>query len=237
MNNFRKLLIKFKNINDLQKWYNLEFKNLKKLNDRNIRLNYRKSNINQLVLYGYDKKEKYRSNIINNNELNSIFKKIDKMPMRELDNRYRKRLDSYTICGFDDKYPTEHCFTDGTHHTCCMLGSKAREYANKSGNPIGKVSEESFRKFFNKKPLKNDMTPWCTCIGSKVCSYYADRFNDGTHIKFINNKDKKILAYNFESKCENRLSKEFNYNIHSTPGIFNNKTYEDISCDYKIYKY
>jgi len=28
--------------------------------------------------------------------------------------------------------------------------------------------------------LLQDLTPWCTCFGSLVCSYYAERFNDGT---------------------------------------------------------
>lgn len=36
-------------------------------------------------------------------------------------------------------------------------------------------------------PGNEDLTPWCTCFGSLVCSYYADKFkNDGTSIKFIN---------------------------------------------------
>ena len=217
MNTFRKLLIRFRNINDLQKWYNLEFVNINKLKNRNIRINYRKSNINELVLYGYDKKEKYKSSI-SQTSINKMIKLIDNMPMRKLDKSINNinKLTPYSICGVFNKHPTEHCFTDGTHQTCCMLGKEARMYADKTGNPIGKAAEQSFTNYFNKKPLKNDMTPWCTCIGSKVCSFYANKFNDGTHIKFINKKDKKIIAYNFDSNCEHNLQLKFGYGSHLT---------------------
>ncbi len=233
MNKFRTLLIRFKSVLDLQKWYNLEFKNINKLFARNIRMNYRKSNRNEMVLYGYDKSIKFNSLVITQASVKNMLKEIDKMPLRKKDKEYRKfnKLNKYSLCGFNNKYPTEHCFTDTTHHTCCMLGRKAREYSNNSGNPIGKASEQSFKSYLNKKPLENDMTPWCTCIGSEVCSFYANKFNDGTHIKFINNDG--IIAYNFDTNCEHNLKINFNYSEHRTPGISNKKKIKNKKCTYK----
>ena len=35
----------------------------------------------------------------------------------------KKRNKLMNICGLPDGYTaTSHCFADGTHHTCCMLG-------------------------------------------------------------------------------------------------------------------
>ena len=31
------------------------------------------------------------------------------------------------------------------HHTCCMLGPKARKYADNSGNPIGTAAKKAFK--------------------------------------------------------------------------------------------
>ena len=37
------------------------------------------------------------------------------------------------LCGFSKYDPeTKHCFSDSTHHTCCMLGKEARKYADQS---------------------------------------------------------------------------------------------------------
>lgn len=118
--------------------------------------------------------------------------------------------------------PTSHCFNDSTHHTCCILGPKAREYANNSGNPIGIASEKAFEKKFGYKPKKNDLTTWCTCFGSLVCSHYANKFNDGTRVKFINNPNSKNpqIINNIKSKdCEEFVRKELNIAKHGTPGI------------------
>ena len=46
MNKFRTLIVRFDSIINLQSFYDLEFKNLQKFNDRNIRLNYKKTNFN-----------------------------------------------------------------------------------------------------------------------------------------------------------------------------------------------
>ena len=118
------------------------------------------------------------------------------------------------ICGLPNKSETSHCFNDNTHQTCCVLGPKAREYANNSGNAIGILAEKM------NPGIK--LTPWCTCAGSQVCSYYAKKFNDGTHIKFMNDqKNKKI--YDFEKNL-NYNEKDLSYKLgiisHKTPGIF-----------------
>ena len=95
--------------------------------------------------------------------------------------KLRKKL--LKKCNLPDVPETSHCFGDSTHHTCCLLGKYSREYADSSGNLIGSLS----LKLQNGKTNKNNLTPWCTCSGSKVCSYYTKKFGkqDGTHIKFI----------------------------------------------------
>lgn len=123
-------------------------------------------------------------------------------------------------CGLPNTINTSHCFSDSTHHTCCMLGPEARAYADKSGNPIGKASIRAYKNKTGKKKIKNKtLTPWCTCTGSEVCSYYANKFNDGTHIKFINNPNTNEVAYNPKSKNEGKYKNRFNIYSHRTPGI------------------
>jgi hypothetical protein len=119
-------------------------------------------------------------------------------------NPYERRM-LLRKCNLPDVKETEHCFADSTHHTCCMLGKQARDYAEKSGNPIGRVSEKL-------QPANTKLTPWCTCTGSKVCTYYQNKFGktDGTYIKFINNLSEKDEA---KALTKLRLSK------HTTPGI------------------
>ena len=135
---------------------------------------------------------------------------------------------------------TSHCFKDRTHHTCCLLGYKARAYSNATGNPIGSVSEEMFERYFGQRPEQGDLTPWCTCIGSKVCSFYAEKFNkskndkdnDGTHIKFINKNGIIIKNLLTKSDCESKIVNE-NLNIfynHATPGIESDKKKSNNNC-------
>ena len=128
------------------------------------------------------------------------------------------------MCGIPiNDRSTRHCFADGTHQTCCLLGPKARKYADRSGNGIGKLSVNSFKKFkkqqgygdFNKK----DTSAWCTCLGSRVCSYYAKKFKDGTKIKFINDRNTDEIADNPPSKCEAYYGDKFLTDPHGTPGI------------------
>lgn len=113
-------------------------------------------------------------------------------------------------CGLPDIAETKYCFADTTHHTCCSLSKEAREYADKTGNPIGKLSEKVYKIKNNKEP--GEYTTWCTCTGSKVCSYYKDITNDKTFIKFIN-----IL----ETMNEEEAIRLLKLDKHRTPGIKN----------------
>jgi hypothetical protein len=104
-----------------------------------------------------------------------------------------------------------------------MLGSRAREYADASGNPIGSLSSKvqaiknPARAIKYSKKSKKALTPWCTCTGSKVCTYYSDKFGkeDGTHIKFIGTLSSTSSNSQDEEKAINKLE----LNRHSTPGI------------------
>jgi len=123
-------------------------------------------------------------------------------------NESYNRLELLEKCGLPDIPETSHCFSDNTHHTCCVLGKEARKYADNSGNPIGLASENAYRKKYGKEP--EEYTTWCTCTGSKVCSYYKDKFKDGTLIKFINGDE----GYNEENSIE--ILKMLR---HKTPGV------------------
>jgi hypothetical protein len=125
----------------------------------------------------------------------------------------KKKLDSFDFCGLPKTDHTSHCFSDSTHRTCCLLGKQARDYADNSGNPIGKASERAFYLKNGFYPDANTLTPWCTCMGSKVCSFYQKKFGnkDGTHIKFLYDKNNKIVFSNGED--------EYTIYKHKTPGI------------------
>lgn len=141
------------------------------------------------------------------------------MPINKQNNKQNnKRKNLLKKCGLPDVMETSHCFADTTHHTCCMLGKNTREYANSTGNPIGSLSVK-VQKMKNlkhsKKTLKNNnLTPWCSCTGSKVCTYYTNKFgkNNKTHIKFISN-------FNKNNKNENKAISKLNIFRHKTPGI------------------
>ena len=90
---------------------------------------------------------------------------------------------------------------------------KARKYSNKSGNPIGKAAESLI---LNNKEYYN----WCTCSGSQVCSYYANKFNDGTRIKFMYNPRNRSIYYNVPFQLEKKYTRLFGINFHKTPGIY-----------------
>jgi len=121
-----------------------------------------------------------------------------------------KREKLLRMCNLPNVYETSHCFNDNTHHTCCILGPKARKYADSSGNPIGRASEKAFKQNYNRKVKNNEKTNWCTCTGSKVCTYYANRFNDGTRIQFIGDTD---------TLDEDIGIRKLNVVRHKTPGI------------------
>jgi hypothetical protein len=175
---------------------------------RNIDIEYVNKPNFKAELYGYDgnlKKTIYRKE-----EINDFIKEIDNMPMgyeekKNRDNFYtRKQL--LNMCNLPDIPETSHCFSDSTHHTCCNLGPKAREYADNSGNPIGTASVNALGRI----PKNDELVPWCTCTGSKVCSYYKNKFNDGTDIKFIGNTN---------TLNEDDGINKLNISRHKTPGI------------------
>ena len=114
-----------------------------------------------------------------------------------------KRKQLLDKCGLPDIDETKHCFADGTHHTCCELGESSRAYADSSGNPIGKLSEDVFKFLPEKKKKKqyfldNNKRPWCTCFGSKVCGYYGEK-NKDTNIDFISSPYEKKFATNVKT--------------------------------------
>ena len=129
------------------------------------------------------------------------------------------------LCGIpENDESTSHCFADGTHQTCCLLGPKAREYSMRSGNEIGNLSLDASKKFKKQNPnLKRSekgTTPWCTCLGSGVCSDYARKFKDGTRVKLINNRfSPNKIALNPKSKCELYYGDKFRTKRHLTPGV------------------
>ena len=133
-----------------------------------------------------------------------------------------KRNELMNKCGLPFINSTSHCFADSTHQTCCMLGPEARRYADNSGNPIGEASLKAFKSKHNREANQSELTPWCTCFGSKVCSFYASKFNDGTHIKFLNdpNSENDVLT-NIPRKvaCEEYARKSLEITAHGTPGV------------------
>lgn len=207
---FRLLQINFVNYQQLYPIHYWEYENFHEIHIRKIQIIYQISNKFEIILFGFDGEKKW--NTSNISELNNIFKVIDQMPMGNI---FQKSASSQlqNKCGFY-KYSPIHCFKDSTHQTCCLLGKLARDYADKTGNPIGKESENTFYKNFKFKPSDNTLTPWCTCIGSEVCSYYSKKFGnkDGTHIKFINDKNNNIIF--------DRNEKKYLRFMHDTPGIF-----------------
>ena len=130
-------------------------------------------------------------------------------------NRNKIRKSLLKKCGLPDTMQTSHCFNDATHHTCCLLGNDSRRYADSTGNPIGALSESVQ---VNKK-LK--LVPWCTCTGSKVCSFYSTKFGkkDGTRIKFIGRLKPKKTRKNKNNWNEDNAISKLTLMRHSTPGI------------------
>ena len=136
-------------------------------------------------------------------------------------NKPEKRKKLMNICGLPEGYkPTSHCFADGTHQTCCMLGPEARKYADESGNPIGTAAKKAFKEYMGRDPNNDELTPWCTCFGSEVCSFYSKKFNDGTHIRFVNNPQSNTdIRKEVSPNCEGYFRKKFSIAAHGTPGI------------------
>ena len=164
-------------------------------------------------------------------KINKTKKNIKRNTMNNIPFNQFKTKREYLLnkCGLPDINETQHCFNDATHHTCCELSENARIYADKSGNPIGKLSEEVFNQLPDNHPkkqyfLNNKKRPWCTCFGSKVCGYYSDEIDKNTDISFISspNKNKYADSFNTSESCEEHIRNKFNVMSHGTPGINNN---------------
>ena len=145
----------------------------------------------------------------------------------------KKKVDKLLdMCQLPKNYEaTSHCFNDDTHQTCCMLSPETRRKADATRNKIGQVSVKAYLEYLkqNKKPiptkeeLANLDTPWCTCLGSQVCSNYKSNFDNKTNIKFVNDKQTKNIVKNPLAKCEKYLADEFLTVAHKTPGVVNSK--------------
>ena len=175
---------------------------------RNVDIEYIDKPNFKAELYGYD--GGLKKTITKQEEINDFIAAIDNMPVgaeeKEKRETFLDRKQLLEKCGLPDIPSTSHCFSDNTHHTCCQLGAKAREYADSSGNPIGTASVNAL----GRVPAEGELVPWCTCTGSKVCSYYKNRFNDGTTIKFIG--DTNTLN-------EDEGIEKLNITRHKTPGV------------------
>lgn len=145
----------------------------------------------------------------------------------------KKKVDKLLdMCQLPKNYAaTSHCFNDNTHQTCCMLSPKTRREADASGNRIGEASVKAYREYLkqNNKPIptENELanldTPWCTCLGSQVCSNYKSNVYNNTNIKFVNNKQNKNIVKKPLAKCEKYLADKFLTVAHKTPGVVNSK--------------
>jgi len=204
MSNYRLVEVYFINVEQLYPIHQWESDHLDSIQKYSIQIVYIKSSQFKIILYGFDSKIK---KVYSLSTLDQIFSDISKMPMGQLYNK-----SNYDLCGLPSIQSTSHCFHDDTHRTCCLLGPKAREYSNQSGNPIGKASEDAFYKRYQIKPNKDILIPWCTCIGSSVCSKYQKMFNDGTHIKYIYTDKNQV-------NMDERDEKKYSIRRHKTPGV------------------
>ena len=110
----------------------------------------------------------------------------------------------------------QHSFgVDNTHNLCCALAMPSKQYADASGNPIGTASTAI--------DLDGDLSTstWSTCMGSNVCSYYAQIHSDGTNALFATSPDlTKLATYIPENiHCEAYAARQLNMSAHGTPGI------------------
>lgn len=207
---YRLLEIYFRDASRLKHVYTWQHRNEAMCARYSLRLVFIRSDSDKIVLYGYDGKEKWSSPRLQDCRL--VFDVIRSMPMAAMDvvkNDFGSNS-SLSLCGLPIQSRTSHCFRDETHRTCCMLGRNARSYADRSGNPIGEASVRAFYDRYGFYPSRDTLTPWCTCLGSKVCSYYAKRFDDGTHIRFIDDRGKIIVG---GDEDRHRLFS------HRTPGV------------------
>lgn len=208
MRSYRLLQIVFDPKKDLNRLYQIhkwELQNQRVLNQHCIKIMFttRTKGSLEMNLFGFDGTLKWSANNMKDlHQINSICKNMS-MTCRKSKNT--------NPCGIPRLSSTSHCFQDETHRTCCLLGAQARNYSNNSGNPIGQASERAFLETFGFYPDENTLTPWCTCIGSEVCSFYAKKFQDGTHIKYIDSlKHGRVVS---------QKEQKYKTIFHLTPGI------------------
>lgn len=201
------------------------------LNDRNIVVKFRRASKFRAVAIGYYQRQFWhldaRTTVSKLTE--TLFRALDTMPLRQNEIASKRELGIFTSDYSGRQKPenlcfptnpksrlTQHCFSDSTHHTCCALGPKSREYSIKSGNPIGSAAETV-------TPVSTsssrEVRPWCTCSGSQVCQYYAQKHRDGTRIIFMYNVHNKAVYYNVPSHLESTMAQKFNIAFHRTPGV------------------
>lgn len=153
------------------------------------------------------------------------FQNTEKYQIKTINQKSRKKL--LDKCGLPDVPETQHCFNDSTHHTCCEIGPESSNYADNSGNPIGKLADDVFQKLPDNHPkkqyyLKNGRRPWCTCFGSKVCGIYSKKYPNDSQIRFINSPYDDRLADKISTHnddIEEEIRKKFNVMSHGTPGV------------------
>jgi hypothetical protein len=105
------------------------------------------------------------------NEFHESFKNLDKI------SKLREK------CGLPQDYSeTGHCFADGTHQTCCMLGPEAREYADNSGNPIGAASIRAFEAKNGRAPNADELTHGVLVLDQKYAQRMQKSFQMMEHI-------------------------------------------------------
>lgn len=207
MKTYRLLHIRFKTLSTLYAIHQWQLDHNLVLTQHCIQIMYTQSPIFQMQLYGFDEQLKWSSRHVS--DLDQVNHECRKMSMT-CDPKTRMR-NSHNPCGLASLPSTSHCFHDDTHHTCCLLGGEARRYANATGNPIGRASEQAFFETFGFYPDAKTLTPWCTCIGSEACTFYAKRFHDGTHIKYIDSPTLGRVLHRDESQYKVRT--------HRTPGV------------------
>ena len=97
------------------------------------------------------------------------------------------------------------------------------------GVGVDQVNLDRVRKLLSKNKSKFE-----TRCFTKNEILYANRFNDGTHIKFVNNpKSPSKVVKNVPPKCEGYWRNKFEVKQHGTPGVGNRKEINSNLCGNK----
>eukprot|EP00966_Prymnesium_polylepis_P277682 6415428-Prymnesium_polylepis.1 len=104
---------------------------------------------------------------------------------------------------------------DQTHNICCLLGPQSKQYADSTGNPIGTAA--------SKIDYDTDQShsAWPTCLGSNVCGYYGQKFDDTVPQFAVSPSLNKFVDYipKGSPNCEAYVAQLLNTTSHGTPGI------------------